>query len=135
MPASGPDVVTLEGVVVQPQPTTSKNSAELVWSQLEATGEIYSTGKTRSEATSQAASYTLYLLQARPDLISVVGISFHPEKGEFRLYLTDPWKVHCTQNVPFTSPQATRLLVTWIRRLYKPERSPAIKRVYTYPLI
>jgi hypothetical protein len=136
IPASrgkAPDVVTLEEHIVPSKPPEPEKITELVWSQLEATGEIYSKPKTLTEAESQAASYTLYLLQARPDLISVVGIFIHSEKREFRLYLTDAWNVHCTQNVPFTSPLATRLLVTWIRRLYKPERSPAIKRVYTYP--
>jgi hypothetical protein len=103
----------------------------LTWSQLEATGEIFSRGKSYDYSTSQAASYTLYLLQARPDLLSVTGMFFYPKKQEIALYLTDSQAVTYVEHVAL--PLATKLLVTWIRRLYKPKHEFAITRVGFYP--
>jgi hypothetical protein len=97
-------VVTLPGKPIVPPPAEDKDSPaedkdsppppgpapiNLVWSQLEATGEIYSTGSTSKEAIAQTNSYTAFLLQARPDLVSVTGILHDPKKRTFRLFFMD----------------------------------------------
>jgi hypothetical protein len=80
--SSGPDTVP---------PPPQETPSELAWSQLEATGETLSKGKTPQKAISQTDSYIFYLLQARPDLISVTGIFDHPEARTFRLFFRDAW--------------------------------------------
>jgi hypothetical protein len=109
------------------------NTAKYAWSQLETTGEIFSKNNTIAEAGVQAASYVYFLLQARPDLISVVGIFYHPEKSEFALYFKDAWDLLHTPNLSVQSPEAKKLLVAWMRRLYNPERTPNIARVGGFP--
>jgi hypothetical protein len=128
---AAPDVITLEEHVVPSK--TPKPNTKLAWSQLEATGEILSKGKTLAESQAQAAAYTLYQLQARPDLISVLGIFVHPEKCEFGLYLTHARWVYHAPIVSYKDPKALPLLVSWVRRLYQPERSRDIQRVGSYP--
>jgi hypothetical protein len=116
-----------------PEPTASPPPTELVWSQLEATGEIRSKGSTAVEVISQTGSYTVYLLQARPDLVSVTGILANPDEKTFRLFFIDAWR-HCyTVRVKFVESGAQNLLMTWIRGLYKPERTPHIERFGSFP--
>jgi hypothetical protein len=127
--ASPPSSTNDELVASPPSPT--KN--ELAWSLLEATGEIRSKGPSLDTAIGQGASYTVYLLQARPDLVSVVGIFIHPDNFEFQLFFTDAWGVCCTDPVKFTSTRAKPLLVAWIRHLYEPECRSMITREGSFP--
>jgi hypothetical protein len=116
-----------------PEPTASPPPIDLVWSQLEATGEIRSKGTTDLDTISQTGSYTVFLLQARPDLVSVTGIFVNPENHTFRLFFMDAWR-HCyTDSVKFDESKAQGLLMTWIRRLYNPELTPNIERVGSFP--
>jgi hypothetical protein len=141
IPASGGDApkrVTLEEKVIPAKPTEPKNATtKLTWSQLEATGEIRSTNE--SNAIGQAASYTLYLLQARPDLVSVLGIYFDPasdpkKDDHFLPFFTDAWNIIRPENsINVKASAAKDLLVAWIRRLYKPERSLNIDRIGDFP--
>jgi hypothetical protein len=99
------------------------------WSQLETMGEIFSKRKTLTEAGEQAASYLYFLLQARPDLISVVGIFYYPKENQFALYFADAWNILHTKRFSVRSPTTKKLLVAWMRRLYNPERNPDITRM------
>jgi hypothetical protein len=136
IPASGgdvPETVTLEEKVVPAKPTEPKNAAiKLTWSQLEATGEIQSTDEKPS--MEQAATYTHYLLQARPDLVSVLGIYFDRAGENFLPFFTDAWNTIRPENcIAVKASGAKDLLVAWIRRLYKPEHSLNIYRMGDFP--
>lgn len=98
------------------------------WSELEVTGEIHSMGTTLEDARLQTAAYACYHLLARPDLVSVVGIYFHRQRSYFRLFFLDAWKNYCTRKLPLIDDATGPLLVAWIRQIYKPERSPYIRR-------
>jgi hypothetical protein len=111
----------------------SRMEHEVVWSQLEAIGEKYSEGMCEEDVVTQGASYTGHLLQARPDLLSVVGILIHSEKSRFRLYFTDVLGVCYTGPIQFDSEIATPLLGAWIRHLCNPKPRLNITRVGSFP--
>jgi hypothetical protein len=45
--------------------------------------EFHSAGKSRGERVQQAATYALYLLEARPDLVSALGLLVEPNSLDF----------------------------------------------------
>ncbi|PVF95885.1 hypothetical protein CPB86DRAFT_710269 [Serendipita vermifera] len=108
-----------------------KNISEIFkdreWSHFEATGEIKSAGKTSIDAHLQAASYTNYLLQARPDLTHVLGI--YVEEGGFRLALSNPCGIAYLKPLSWRNQSASAILYAWLTRLYDPFKDPIITRV------
>jgi hypothetical protein len=86
------------------------------------TGKIKSSGKNRHIA----ASYTGYLLQARPDLIAALGM--YVNKDKFRLLFTNALGVAYMQPVEWDNPNSGPLLCAWISRLYTPSLDGTIKR-------
>ncbi|PVF91262.1 hypothetical protein CPB86DRAFT_830672 [Serendipita vermifera] len=105
----------------------SKLLDKLSWSQLEAVGEIQSEGRSQTESEHQSASYTAYLLQARPDLVSVVGIFVNPQ--EFRPCISNACGVAYMRSIRWTSTSAPPILCAWIARIYEPILDPSIKRI------
>jgi len=93
-------------------------SRKLYWSHVEATGEEDS-GNSVAYADAQAGSYTTYHLQARPDLVSVVGIFV--KASSFKLFLSNACQVYHTRDIKWTSDMAPRILSAWMWRLYNPE--------------
>ncbi|PVF91556.1 hypothetical protein CPB86DRAFT_878448 [Serendipita vermifera] len=109
------------------QKSVSKKFKDHEWSHLEATGEIRSAGKGPAKAQLQAASYTNYLLQARPDLTHVLGI-YVSEKG-FRLALSNACGIAYLTPLRWDDESAGPILYAWITRLYDPFKDPTITRV------
>ncbi|CAG8649435.1 2327_t:CDS:2, partial [Acaulospora colombiana] len=107
--------------------TVSQIFKDREWSHFEATGEIRSAGKTRDEAHLQAASYTNYLLQARPDLTHVLGI--YVEEGGFRLALSNPCGIAYLNPLGWRNKSASAILCAWLTRLYDPFKDPIITRI------
>jgi hypothetical protein len=119
-----------QGVIGDPE---SKQQHKLAWSQLETTGEIFSNGSTYDDSVAQGTSYTGYLLQARPDLVSVVGMYVHLQLSHFRLYFTDAWGTCQTEHINLKSTHTAPLFGAYIRRLYSPELRPNIRRAGGFP--
>ena len=67
------------------------------WYHMEGTGGKDS-GKTEPESNAQAASYTAFNLQARPDLRSVVGIFV--KATYFNIFASDACRVYQTNRIP-----------------------------------
>lgn len=111
----------------------SESDDDLTWSQLEATGKVYSKGSNNKGAVAQGAAYTGYLLQARPDLVSVVGIYVKPSNSKFVVYFTNAGGVWHTEPLDWDSYK-DNLLRAWIRRLYNPETRSNIQRIGIYPI-
>lgn len=111
--------------VIQRSLNSSTKPAQLYWSQLEATGEDESSGKTKSAAHAQGASYSGYLLLARPDYISVPGIFFNATA--FKLFLANACQCYATDLIQWNTPIAQRLLYTWFWRLYHPDVDKTIQ--------
>jgi hypothetical protein len=82
----------------------SKVAPPFLWSQVEATGEIKFKDKRKRKAKAylEPASYTGFLLQARPDLVSVLGIFVEPK--EFRLLASNACGVHYMEPVRWDAP-------------------------------
>jgi hypothetical protein len=98
---------------------------------LEATG-VEDSGNPAAAKDALAAAYTDHHLQARPDLVSVVGILL----GEFyfNLLFFNACRVYQTRAVGWSSPEACELLYTWMWRQYHPERDQSITfEMKTYP--
>jgi hypothetical protein len=98
-------------------------SDHIHWSHLEATGEEDS-GKARNEGQAQAGAYTDFHLQARPDLVSVVGIFV--SVSSFTLFFSNACRVYHTPALGWTHADARKLLYAWMWRLYNPELDPSI---------
>jgi hypothetical protein len=90
---------------------------------LEATGEEDS-GQASDDGEAQAGAYTAYHLQARPDLVSVVGIFVC--EPHFKLFLSNACQVYHTPAIAWNKPEARQLLYAWMWRLYNPEVDPSI---------
>jgi hypothetical protein len=107
--ATRPDFVALKK-------QTGENR-RLYWSAFEATGEIKS-GRSVPKAKAQGVSYTGFLLQARPDYISVQGIYVQPDA--FMLVVTNACGTFSTPLLDW-GPRPSRLLLSaWISCLYRP---------------
>jgi hypothetical protein len=89
----------------------------LYWSEVEATGEVDSGSDSHNLQARGVLSAGL-LLQARPDYVSVQGISVQPEA--FRLTVSNVCGVFCTGPLEWTEPTSRRILCAWISCLYKP---------------
>lgn len=90
---------------------------------MEATGEEDS-GKPKGEGEAQAGAYTSYHLQARPDLVSAVGIFV--AVSNFQLFFSNASQVYHTPLIEWTHTNARKLLYAWMWRLYNPELDPSI---------
>lgn len=97
------------------------------WSQLETTGEIKSKGNSPETSLMQEISYTVHLLQARPDLISVLGIFV--DDNDFSLIFCSADGAYHTKFLKWTDSSAQALLCAWIVRLYQPFKDTSIERV------
>jgi len=78
-----------------------------------------------NEGQAQEGAYTAYHLQARPDLVSVVGIC--TTGCTFTLLFSNTCQVHHTKPVEWNSEEGRRLLYAWIWRLYNPEVDSSIQ--------
>ncbi|KAG8815964.1 hypothetical protein FRC18_001237 [Serendipita sp. 400] len=88
-------------VVVYRKYRHSKFTTEkLSWSHLEGTAEVNSSKKSIEISQGQAAAYTAYHLQARPDRVSVTGAWFHHTK--FSIIHTDACRIYHTTFIPYT---------------------------------
>ena len=96
---------------------------EIGWTHVEATGEEDS-GQTKADAEAQEVAYTTYHLQARPDLVSVVGISVRI--SDFKLFFSNACQVYHTSAIPWNDPSARQLLSAWMWCLHHPEVNPTI---------
>jgi hypothetical protein len=88
------------------------------WSHIEATGEIQSAGETEKEGQLHGASYTEFLLRARPDLTSVLGI--YVNENGFRLAFSNACGVAYMKLLKWENESAAEILCAWISRLYNP---------------
>jgi hypothetical protein len=96
---------------------------EFDWSALEATGEVLS-GNDKEESRAKTAAYTSYLLQARPDRVTVQGIYVDP--SNFRLVVSNACGAFITDKLDWKSRPCRLLLCAWIWRLYEPVVDPSI---------
>jgi hypothetical protein len=96
---------------------------EISWTHVEATGEEGS-GQTKEDAEAQEAAYTTYHLQARLDLVSVVGISV--KTSEFKLFFSNACQVYHTSAIQWNDSSARQLLSAWMWHLHNPEVDPTI---------
>jgi hypothetical protein len=101
-------------------PEISINSRKVHWSHLEATGAEESD----QEREAQAGAYTAYHLQARPDLVSVVGICVNV--SSFKLFFSNACRVYHTPATKWSNANARKLLYTWMWRLYNTALDPSI---------
>jgi hypothetical protein len=90
---------------------------------LEAVGELLSV-ENKERACAKTASYTSYLLQARPDRLIVQGI--YVDSGAFRLIVSNACGAFYTKCLDWESPDSLLLLCAWIWRLYRPVVDPSI---------
>jgi hypothetical protein len=103
------------------------------WSHCEATGEIRSKGQSLEDCELQGASYTNFLLQARPDLTNVLGIFL--QKDGFRLAVSNACGVAYLNTVEWDHASAAPILYAWIYRLYNPFQDLDIDRIVSGPEI
>ncbi|PVF98075.1 hypothetical protein CPB86DRAFT_759228 [Serendipita vermifera] len=97
------------------------------WSHFEATGEIRSSGISQKGSHVQAASYTYFHLQARPDLTDVLGM-YVIDKG-FRLAISNACGVAYLSQVGWNDESAVPILYAWLFRLYSPFKDPDTDRI------
>ena len=114
-----PDIIATRDSPDTPELLTEN----LYWYHVEATGEEDSSNGTE-EGQAQEGAYTAYHLQARPDLVSVVGI--YTGERDFTLFFSNAWRVYHTEPVEWSSKEGRQLLYAWIWRLYNPEVDPCI---------
>ncbi|KAG8819090.1 hypothetical protein FRC18_012188 [Serendipita sp. 400] len=100
------------------------NMDNLHWAHLEATGEIKSSGKSKETSGAQAAGYTSYHLQARPDRVSVSGIWIKDQL--FRIFFTDASQVFHTPQIVFRGAIAGQMLFAFVWSLYHPQLDRSI---------
>lgn len=99
------------------------------WAEIDATVEIQSAGKSQVDAPRQAGSYTLYLLQSRPDRVAVQG--FYADKEGVILLISSADSIKKSPKLDLKNTEQTRLIFAFIRRLYDPHPSmvdPTVKR-------
>jgi hypothetical protein len=89
--------------------------SQFYWSALEATGELLSN---KEASRTKSAAYTSYLLQARPDMVTVQGI--YVDASCFRLVVSNACGAFHTRDLKWEPRPFRLLLCAWIRRLYKP---------------
>ena len=93
------------------------------WSALEATGELLS-GNDKENSRVKSAAYTSYLLQARPDMVTVQGIYIDPTG--FRLVASNACEAFDTNTLDWKLRSSRLLLCAWIWQLYEPVVDPSI---------
>jgi hypothetical protein len=77
-PLARPDIIIFrEGFLV------NRDKDKVFWGAVEMAIEFHSEGKTYEVRQKQAATYVLYLLEARPDLVSALGLLVEPKHLEF----------------------------------------------------
>jgi hypothetical protein len=87
------------------------------WSALEATGELLS-GTDKEDSRNKTAAYTYFLLQARPDMVTVLGI--YVDATGFRLVASNACGAFDTNTLKWEERSTRLLLCAWIWRLYEP---------------
>lgn len=108
-----PDLVALQ--IWEKDPEIPENK---FWSALEATGELKSSHRDSRGAFAQARSYVGFLLQARPDLTTGLGI--YAEEEGFKLILHNSFGSFGTKLCSWTAQADIALLCAWVWRLYEP---------------
>jgi hypothetical protein len=96
---------------------------KITWTHVEATGEE-DFEQPKAEAEAQESANTTYHLQARPDLVSVVGILIGT--SDFKLFFSNACQVYRTTAIEWTDAVASQLLCAWMWRLHHPELDPTI---------
>jgi hypothetical protein len=87
-PLARPDIAIFrEGFSV------SQDKDKVFWGSIEMAIEFHSAEKTPEERLSQAATYVLYLLEARPDLVSALGLLVEPKHLDFLFCNADGIKI------------------------------------------
>ena len=107
---------------------------QLHWAEFEATVEIESKGKKLKDRMGQGATYTSFLLQARPDLNSVLGL--YVDKAGLVFMISDAEGVKQTDMVSWKDLDSAKLLQAFITRLYSPHDTmvdPTVERVQGNP--
>ena len=102
------------GTICRPDIVATRQRGEIHWTGIEATVQLHSYGKTAEGPDIQSALYSIFLLQARPDLLAVQGICV--TKAGIMLSITSSSGVKRTEALDM-SVQAHRvlLLVYWVR--------------------
>ncbi|PPQ87605.1 hypothetical protein CVT26_007332, partial [Gymnopilus dilepis] len=94
--------------------TSSATASDLEWAEIEATVEIRSTGKDIQYNASEAGSYTIALLQARPDRVVVQG--FLASEQGVSLVLTSAAGIKSTGFLDLNSKSDIKLLYAFVYR-------------------
>ncbi|KIM24503.1 hypothetical protein M408DRAFT_26973 [Serendipita vermifera MAFF 305830] len=110
-------------VAIRTYPGAMISADLLSWSHLEATGQVVN-GQAAAEAETQAGTCGACHLQARPDLVSTVGILVG--ESDFKLFRTGACGILHTPSIKWDTPEARRLLYAWVWRLYHPDTDPSI---------
>ncbi|KAF8804271.1 hypothetical protein BYT27DRAFT_7107756 [Phlegmacium glaucopus] len=106
-----------------------KTGEKVHWTEIDATVEIHSGGTNVTAGPRHVASYTLYLLQARPDRVSVQGF-YVDEKGVV-LIISSAEGVKKSPKLKLSEASDVQLMHAFVRRLYDPHPSmldPSIRR-------
>ncbi|KJA13870.1 hypothetical protein HYPSUDRAFT_49570 [Hypholoma sublateritium FD-334 SS-4] len=117
------------GTICRPDIIATTQRGEIHWTGIEATVEVHSYGRTEEGAGLQAASYSILLLQARPDLLA--GQGFCVTKSGIMLIFASSSGVTMTEALNMSVAANRVLLYAFITRLYEPDPNmvdPSIKR-------
>ena len=117
------------GTICRPDIVASRQRGAVHWTGIEATVEVHSSGKTVEGAGIQSASYSIFLLQARPDLLAVQG--FCVTKTGIMLSITSSSCVKMTEALNMSDHAHRVLLYAFVNRLYDPGQDmidPSVKR-------
>ncbi|KJA13916.1 hypothetical protein HYPSUDRAFT_49539 [Hypholoma sublateritium FD-334 SS-4] len=117
------------GTLCRPDIIATTQRGEIHWTGIEATVEVHSSGRTEEGAGLQAASYSIFLLQARPDLLAVQG--FCVTKSGIILTIASSSGVTKTKALNMSVSANRVLLYAFVTRLYEPDPNmvdPSIKR-------
>ncbi|KJA13912.1 hypothetical protein HYPSUDRAFT_49536 [Hypholoma sublateritium FD-334 SS-4] len=117
------------GASYRPDIIATTQRGEIHWTGIEATVEVNSSGRTEEGAGLQAASLSISLLQARPDLLAVQG--FCVTKSGIILTIVSSSGVTRTEALNMSVSANRVLLYAFITRLYEPDPNmvdPSIKR-------
>ena len=101
----------------------------ICWTEIEATVKIHSAGENAKNGLLHAVSYTVYLLQARPDRVSVQG--FYADANGVVLIINSADGVLKSPKLNLKDVSQHELLYAFVKRLYYPLRSmidPTVKR-------
>ena len=99
------------------------------WTEIDATVEIHSAGTNATDGPRHAGSYTLYLLQARPDRVSVQG--FYADAKGVMLIISSADSVKKSPKLDLNDTGESQLIYAFVKRLYDPLPSmidPTVKR-------